>query len=408
MTELRGRTMIRNPINKWAKGLCAKRLAAYGLSLDDLVINNERIFRRVMWYGSLGAGLGYEDGDWAPKDMDLTEFMTRVVPSPGDGPLYLCPYERWVLFKQKVKRFFRWNPQSIALSRNVAREHYSIHPRIYELFMLGRMKYTAASLADGATEHGEAQDHMLHRVAKKLGFPKKGEGKKLRVLELGSGWGVIARFYVEHYDVEIVAVCNTPKQHEYAQANNAHDDITYVLSDYRELTYEDEFDCAYSFGLIEHIGADNYQDYHRVVHRSLKPVDSTGRRLSFVDFITGNFFSTIGDFYLNYRIFRGGMSPSIGQFLRSIEGLFAFEHAENNGFDYGWTIEQWLEMFNAAWEEIKALDPKYDEKFRRMWEFYFCMCIAAFRKQQMYNVGIVMSKLGEGEIKSAYRFPTAE
>ena len=47
------------------------------------------------------------------------------------------------------------------------------------------------------------------------------------------------------------------------------------------------------------------------------------------------------------------------------------------GADYALTLERWRENFRAAWSGIAP--EGFDERFRRMWEYYLCYCEAGFR-----------------------------
>jgi cyclopropane-fatty-acyl-phospholipid synthase len=45
--------------------------------------------------------------------------------------------------------------------------------------------------------------------------------------------------------------------------------------------------------------------------------------------------------------------------------------------DYAATLAQWRERFLAAWPRLKPLG--FDERFRRMWEYYLSYCEGGFR-----------------------------
>lgn len=44
--------------------------------------------------------------------------------------------------------------------------------------------------------------------------------------------------------------------------------------------------------------------------------------------------------------------------------------------DYARTLAEWRDRFVSAWGEIRPLG--FDERFRRMWEFYLHYCEAGF------------------------------
>jgi len=46
------------------------------------------------------------------------------------------------------------------------------------------------------------------------------------------------------------------------------------------------------------------------------------------------------------------------------------------GRSYSRTLRLWHGDFNRHWPEIAAMG--FDERFRRMWNFYLCSCAGAF------------------------------
>ena len=83
------------------------------------------------------------------------------------------------------------------------------------------------------------------------------------------------------------------------------------------------------------------------------------------------------DFIQKY-IFPGGMLPSPG-ILRSqarehgLNVVRSIEFADG----YSQTLRRWHEMFNTHWGQIAAMG--FDDRFRRMWNFYLTSCAASFR-----------------------------
>ena len=46
------------------------------------------------------------------------------------------------------------------------------------------------------------------------------------------------------------------------------------------------------------------------------------------------------------------------------------------GKSYAITLRRWHDTFNAKWDQIKAMG--FDDRFRRMWNFYLTSCAATF------------------------------
>ena len=83
------------------------------------------------------------------------------------------------------------------------------------------------------------------------------------------------------------------------------------------------------------------------------------------------------DFIQRY-IFPGGMLISERRLRRETDqaGL-AWSEPDRFGQDYGVTLAAWKQRFGSAWDDIRRLG--FDERFRRIWDFYLSYCEAGFR-----------------------------
>ena len=85
------------------------------------------------------------------------------------------------------------------------------------------------------------------------------------------------------------------------------------------------------------------------------------------------------------------MIPSPQQLTRAWEGLFALEDWHNFGQYYDKTLMAWHRNFTANWDTIK---DAYDERFRRMWEYYLLASAGTFRSTRNRLWQIVLSPNG--------------
>jgi len=83
------------------------------------------------------------------------------------------------------------------------------------------------------------------------------------------------------------------------------------------------------------------------------------------------------DFIQKY-IFPGGMLPSPSILKAEVEraGL-SIRNSIEFGQSYSDTLRRWHATFNARWDEISAMG--FDERFRRMWNYYLTSCAGAFK-----------------------------
>ena len=94
------------------------------------------------------------------------------------------------------------------------------------------------------------------------------------------------------------------------------------------------------------------------------------------------------DFIQRY-VFPGGMLPS-PQVLKSLGDKFGVPVIRERifGEDYAKTLATWRDNFRAAWPNLMPLG--FDERFRRLWEYYLAYCEAAF---DMGNTNVVQYTL---------------
>ncbi len=223
----------------------------------------------------------------------------------------------------------------------------------------------------------EAQVAKLDLICKKLKL-KPG----MTVLDIGCGWGSLAKFAAEKYKVKVVGVTVSKEQAKLARELCTGFDITIRLQDYRDL--KEKFDRVVSVGMFEHVGYKNYKEFMEVVNRSLKDDG-----LFLLHTIGGNKSVKHNDPWIEKYIFPNSMLPSVNQITKATEDIFILRDWHNFGGDYDKTLMAWHKNFNESWDKIKN---NYDERFRRMWNYYLLILAGAFRAHRFQLWQIVFSK----------------
>ena len=67
-----------------------------------------------------------------------------------------------------------------------------------------------------------------------------------------------------------------------------------------------------------------------------------------------------------------------------------FVNSVEFGESYSQTLRRWYDTFNARWDEVQA--HGFDERFRRMWNFYLTSCAAAFQSGSCDVTQITISR----------------
>jgi cyclopropane-fatty-acyl-phospholipid synthase len=206
----------------------------------------------------------------------------------------------------------------------------------------------------------------------------------LRVLDIGCGWGGLARYAARNYGCQVVGITISREQFRYAQRCCRGLEVEIQLRDYREVT--ERFDRVVSVGMVEHVGYKNYRTYMRAAARSLAEDG-----LFLCQGICGQFSRVHGDPWIKRYIFPNSLLPSLARLTRAAEGVFLLEDVKNIGPNYDPTLLAWEENFRCAWPQFA---DRYGERFRRMWRFYLLSCAGAFRARSLNVFSILFSKEG--------------
>lgn len=338
---------------------------------QDITVHDERLYNRIIRYGTLGLGEAYMDGWWDANRLDV--FIDTVLRAHLEKVIQFNIASVFAIAKA-----FIFNLQSISRAFVVGEAHYDLGNDLYEAMLDKRMTYTCGYWVHAKTLD-EAQEAKLDLICRKIGL-KKGD----RVLDIGCGWGSFAKYAVEKYGALVVGITISVEQAALARERCEGLDIDIRVQDYREM--HEQFDHIISIGMFEHVGVKNYRDYFEVAHRCLKDdgfflLHTIGDKISRVT----------SDPWINKYIFPGGVLPSIAQIGKASEGLFVMEDWHNFGADYDKTLMAWFTNFDAAWPKLRA---KYGDRFYRMWKYYLLTCAGAFRARESHLWQIVLSKNG--------------
>ena len=337
----------------------------------DIQVHDERFFERVMSEAFLGFGESYMEGWWDSERLDET--VTKLALAKLENKIKGNWKIAWHALRSRI-----FNLQKPSRAKEVGEKHYDIGNDLYKAMLDKRMNYTSAYWKN-ARDLDEAQEAKLELICRKLQLE---EG--MSVLELGCGFGAFAGYAAEKYGVKVTGFTVSKNQYEYAKERYKDLPVKFYLEDYRKA--EGKYDRVISIGIMEHVGYKNYRTYMEVVKRTLK---SDG--IGFVHTIGRNDSATTANPWLTKYIFPNGMLPSIAQLGAAMEKLFVMEDWHNFGPHYDLTLMEWYKNINGAWEN---LGEKYDERFKRMWNFYLLTSAAGFRARETQLWQIVFTHIG--------------
>jgi cyclopropane-fatty-acyl-phospholipid synthase len=337
----------------------------------DIQVKDERFYKRVLSEGSLGLGESYMDGWWEAASLDQLFFKIqsaglkrRVKPS-----LRLLFY---------LLRFALFNMQNKRRATQVAEQHYNLGNELYTNFLDPNMQYSCGYF-QGTDDLAIAQKQKLDLICRKLDL-KPGD----RLLDVGCGWGGLAKYAAENYGCHVTGINISDEQIKFARDWTKGLPVEIVKIDYRDL--KGKFNKIASVGMFEHVGYKNYRKYLSTVRELL-----TDDGLFLLHTIGSSISVVATDPWINKHIFPNGMLPSIKQIGKAMEKQFVMEDWHNFGAYYDPTLMAWFKNFDSNWSKIKHL---YDERFYRMWKYYLLSCAGSFRARKIQLWQIVMTKTG--------------
>ena len=345
----------------------------------DLQIHDDRFYSRVLRGGSLALGESYMDGWWDCKALD--QLSDKLLGGQIEKQVRASSPSFFLV----LLRAYLLNPQSKKRAYIVGEKHYDVGNDLFSLMLDERMNYSCGYWRN-AENLDQAQINKLDLICRKMHL-KPG----MNVLEIGCGWGGFAKYAAENYGVSVHGVTISKQQVEFAQDSCKDLDVRIELKDYRELN--GQYDSIVSIGMFEHVGYQNYKNYMKVVHRCLKEDG-----LFLLHTIGRNQSGRATEPWINKYIFPNGMTPSAQQITAASEGLFVIEDWHNFGQDYDATLMSWNKNFQNNFDK---LNDSYDDRFKRMWEYYLLMCAGTFRCRRNQLWQLAMSKSG---IKGGYTY----
>jgi cyclopropane-fatty-acyl-phospholipid synthase len=336
----------------------------------ELTIHDWRTIRRIATGGSVGFYQSYEAKEWdSPDPASLFALVMRNAAYLGDTLRAKGPWR----LAAKMVHFLRRNSRRGA-EHNIA-AHYDLGNDFYAQWLDPTMSYSGArwdGIADNAPLE-EAQRNKVERLADRLALAPGS-----RVLEIGCGWGYLARHLAGQHGAEVTAISLSRQQIDWSNARQAADPLPGVdfrYQDYRDI--EGQFDAIISAEMVEAVGRAYWPAFLNCLARALPPGGRAAIQFIAIRDELFDAYARSADFIQTY-IFPGGMLLSTREFRRLAEARgFEWQDQEDFGPDYARTLQCWRRDFDTAVEAGK-LPPAFDERFVRLWRFYLMYCEGGF------------------------------
>ncbi len=215
------------------------------------------------------------------------------------------------------------------------------------------------------------------------------------LLEIGTGWGALAEYAARHYGCRVTTTTLSREQHRWATERMARaglqDRVEVLLCDYRDL--RGEYDKLVSVEMIEAVG----QRYLPAFFRTCRGAPASGRQNG-----------PAGDHHPGSALSRLQQKRRFYPALHLPRRLFAQHHRDERADDppYRFCGAQPVRhgpglrphprrtggsVLPTPRQDIEKLG--FDERFRRMWLYYFGYCEAGFNARTISVVQLTAERV---------------
>jgi len=334
-----------------------------------LRLRNFGVFWKSLRRGTVGFGESYIDGDFETPDLaDLFRFFL------DNKPDLMQAGRGWFKVRRRDKRFHKRRHNSVRGAKRNIVDHYDLGNDFYAQWLDETMTYSSAYFTAPDQALADAQRAKYDKVLETLGDSAEG-----RILEIGCGWGGFAE-RAGRRGAQVDGITISDAQLAYARRRMDAAGLSNICriehQDYRHTA--GQYDGVVSIEMIEAVGEEHWPRYFQTVYERLR---RGGHAVLQCITIAEDFYDTYRrqvDFIQRY-IFPGGMLPSalvIGQEARRA-GL-QLDGVETFGESYARTLWTWRDNFHARWPTIRDLG--FDERFRRLWDYYLTYCAVGFER----------------------------
>ena len=330
-------------------------------------VRDVRMFARTMREGKLGFAESYLDG-WFDSP-DLQALLDAIYANNRE----LSPSIRVAAIARNYERLRHWlrrNTKSQA-QKNIS-YHYDLGNDFYSLWLDESMTYSSALFNEG-DDLATAQRSKYEAICDGIGV-KQGDS----LLEIGCGWGGFAEYAAKVRGATVRGLTISKQQFDFARKRmfeaGLNERVEIVMQDYRD--EQGKFDGIASIEMFEAVGERYWPVYFDTVRNRLRKAGRATLQIITMEDGLWEAYRRNVDFIQKY-IFPGGMLPSPSALKNAVtaSGLKVAGSMEF-GLNYSETLRHWNKNFQSRWDSIAELG--FDDRFKRMWEFYLTSCAAGF------------------------------
>ena len=340
-----------------------------------------RFYRRTLLGGDLGFAESYAKSEWFTDN--LTNLITILILNKEK----LSGLDvGWSFMAKIFARIGHWRRRNtLSGSKKNIQEHYDLSNEMFMTFLDETMTYSCGFFENENDSLYQAQINKIDKILDKVNLQAEDH-----LLEIGSGWGALAKRAVDRTGCKVTTITLSERQYTYVKKlikeENLEDNINIELMDFRKM--DGAYDKVISVEMIEAIGFDLFNPYFAKIENLMKP---GGRAvIQAITYPDENYdIYRKGCDFIQKFIFPGSLLPSVAAMKKSVNltGM-EVEDLERIGPHYATTLNLWNKNFNENIEDIKKLG--FDQYFINLWNYYFSYCEAGFANNTIDDVQIVL------------------
>tara|TARA_Y100000814_G_scaffold136615_1_gene99070 strand:+ start:329 stop:1510 length:1182 start_codon:yes stop_codon:yes gene_type:complete len=340
-----------------------------------------RFYRRTLLGGDLGFAESYAKSEW------FTDNLTNLI------SILILNKEKlsglnigWNFMTKIFARIGHWRRRNtLSGSKRNIQEHYDLSNEMFMTFLDETMTYSCGFFENKNDSLYQSQINKIDKILDKVNL-EAGD----HLLEIGSGWGALAKRAVDRTGCKVTTITLSERQYTYVKKlikeENLEYNINIELMDFRKM--EGAYDKIVSVEMIEAIGFDLFNPYFAKIESLMKPGGRAA--IQAITYPDENYdIYRKGCDFIQKFIFPGSLLPSVAAMKDSVRLTeMEVEDLERIGPHYATTLNLWNKNFNGNIEDIKKLG--FDQYFINLWNYYFSYCEAGFANGTIDDVQLVL------------------
>ena len=352
-----------------------------GVPRATIEVVSPRFYRRTLLGGDLGFAESYAKSEW------FTDNLTNLI------SILILNKEKlsglnigWNFMTKIFARIGHWRRRNtLSGSKRNIQEHYDLSNEMFMTFLDETMTYSCGFFENKNDSLYQSQINKIDKILDKVNL-EAGD----HLLEIGSGWGALAKRAVDRTGCKVTTITLSERQYTYVKKlikeENLEDNINIELMDFRKM--EGAYDKIVSVEMIEAIGFDLFNPYFAKIESLMKPGGRAA--IQAITYPDENYdVYRKGCDFIQKFIFPGSLLPSVAAMKNSVRLTeMEVEDLERIGPHYATTLNLWNKNFNGNIEDIKKLG--FDQYFINLWNYYFSYCEAGFANGTIDDVQLVL------------------